>query len=326
MLISIKTKIWNRSLFVFLVLVFFSFGVLAVANESETITAYFEDVDQDGLSIEEEKAFGTDPTNSDTDGDSYSDGVEVESGYDPLKPAPGDRIVPEESSTSASDQKTDQINLTDVAREELAAVVSEKQDTAEELTTDDLNAAVTKVMENASEEIELPAIDESSIKIKELPDDLDDEEEREQKREDTLEYLTTVSYILLSNAPVPIRSQEDLASFANSSFQDATVALTTGNFDFLDEIETKGERALEEIQSVEVPENMVDTHVKAIKTVKLFSTLGEKIRSIDPVNDPLGQMFELSKLQGAITQVQSFLGDTTQMMTGLGITNIPLDL
>ena len=181
-------------------------------------------------------------------------------------------------------------------------------------------------MENASEEIELPAIDESNIKVKELPDDLSDEEKQEQKREDTLEYLTTVSYILLSNAPVPIRSQEDLTSFANSSFQDVTVALTTGNFGFLDEIEAKGERALEEIQTVEVPENMVDTHVKAIKTVKLFSTLSEKVRSIDPVNDPLGQMFELSKLQGAITQVQTFLDDTTQMMTGLGISNIPLDL
>ena len=29
----------------------------------------------------------------DTDGDGYGDGIEVESGYDPLKPAPGDKVI-----------------------------------------------------------------------------------------------------------------------------------------------------------------------------------------------------------------------------------------
>ena len=41
------------------------------------------DSDGDGLSDEREKIFFTDPTNPDTDGDGYLDGVEVDNGYSP---------------------------------------------------------------------------------------------------------------------------------------------------------------------------------------------------------------------------------------------------
>ena len=42
------------------------------------------DSDKDGLTdIEELKIYGTDPNNSDTDGDSYLDGDEVKNGYNP---------------------------------------------------------------------------------------------------------------------------------------------------------------------------------------------------------------------------------------------------
>lgn len=42
------------------------------------------DADKDFLSDEDEKLLGTDPNKRDTDGDSYSDGDEVENGYNPL--------------------------------------------------------------------------------------------------------------------------------------------------------------------------------------------------------------------------------------------------
>ena len=50
------------------------------------------DWDNDGLNNKEESFWGTDPNNSDTDGDSYLDGEEVTSGHDPLIPAPDDKI------------------------------------------------------------------------------------------------------------------------------------------------------------------------------------------------------------------------------------------
>lgn len=42
------------------------------------------DSDQDGLTDVEETKYGTDPVNSDTDGDTYLDGAEVKGGYNPL--------------------------------------------------------------------------------------------------------------------------------------------------------------------------------------------------------------------------------------------------
>lgn len=44
------------------------------------------DVDGDGLTDAEEGFYGTDPRNADTDHDTYSDGVEVASDYDPTGP------------------------------------------------------------------------------------------------------------------------------------------------------------------------------------------------------------------------------------------------
>jgi hypothetical protein len=51
-----------------------------------------QDTDQDGIPDYIEKIIGTDPLNSDTDGDGYLDGEEIENGYNPLGPG---RLDPE---------------------------------------------------------------------------------------------------------------------------------------------------------------------------------------------------------------------------------------
>lgn len=51
---------------------------------SLNLDAFQYDTDSDGLSDFVESFYGTDPRNSDTDGDSYLDGEEVRYGYSPL--------------------------------------------------------------------------------------------------------------------------------------------------------------------------------------------------------------------------------------------------
>jgi L,D-transpeptidase catalytic domain/Bacterial TSP3 repeat len=51
------------------------------------------DTDHDGIpDVWETQVFHTDPDNADTDGDGYSDLVEIENGYDPLNPKPGAKL------------------------------------------------------------------------------------------------------------------------------------------------------------------------------------------------------------------------------------------
>lgn len=69
------------------------FTTLFAVAQNKNNNSVFADSDQDGLTDQEEKMLGTDPQNTDTDGDGYSDGKEVSSGYNPLKPAPGDKII-----------------------------------------------------------------------------------------------------------------------------------------------------------------------------------------------------------------------------------------
>ncbi|MCG2809382.1 MAG: thrombospondin type 3 repeat-containing protein [Candidatus Portnoybacteria bacterium] len=69
------------------------------------------DPDHDGLDDWEEKIHKTDPRNPDTDGDGYSDGEEVASGYDPLKKAPDDKLASADKSDSKKMERPDPGNL-----------------------------------------------------------------------------------------------------------------------------------------------------------------------------------------------------------------------
>ncbi|XLQ19670.1 MAG: sortase [Candidatus Moraniibacteriota bacterium] len=55
-----------------------------IDNMGLLVSDEFDDSDNDGLVIYDEYIFGTDPKKSDTDGDGYSDGDEVNNGYDPM--------------------------------------------------------------------------------------------------------------------------------------------------------------------------------------------------------------------------------------------------
>ena len=62
-------------------------------NVSQEILKQFIDSDKDGLSdMVEKEFFKTDPNNSDTDRDGYKDGDEIDTGYDPLVPAPKGKL------------------------------------------------------------------------------------------------------------------------------------------------------------------------------------------------------------------------------------------
>ena len=159
----------------------FAFFTAAQENSSSNKNIFL-DSDQDGLSNEEEKTYGTDAEKRDTDGDGYSDGAEVKSGYDPLKPAPGDKIInPEplvmetaktESANSEEGQKSEDSeaknkNLTEEVSVKIAEMISNPDPESQEITMEDIEALIQETMGDEIAFEDLPEINEDEIKIKE---------------------------------------------------------------------------------------------------------------------------------------------------------------
>jgi len=327
--VSQTKKNLQWSVFVFAFIFLFSTALYVVADEAATMTTVaFDDSDGDGLSDEEEKIYGTDPTVADTDGDSYSDGVEIKGGFDPLKPAPGDRVTPEEVNTDIGTTGEAAENLTEKATQGLVNLVNEKSesDGAKEITQEDLDTVIADVMTPNEEDIVLPEVDMSQIKIKEVPETLSGEDAVEQHRQDAVEYLTLVSYIFISNSPAQIRDMSGLKSFLLDSSNKVILGMLSGNYTFMDSLEEMGKKSLDEVEKIEVPESMLDTHVKTIKLLTFASTLKASIKASLSPNDPIGQMYTLSKVQGFLMTFDSYTQETQGILTAIGVKNIPLDI
>lgn len=313
------------SFFLFSSLLFLSVAFFVSADD--TGKNIFQDSDQDGLSNDEETLYKTDPLNKDTDGDSYMDGVEVESGYDPLKPAPGDKLVTETGNTRTyTSSTTNEANLTDQVSEQIAGMVQgENLGQDGEVTFEDINQSVQSILDQSNQEIILPEVDMSTIKIKHLSKSLKGSKREEQEKEDAVEYLTVIAYILANNSPKKFHDENDLSSVLTSLGTESLSAITLGNTKYLEELSKKGEKTLEEINDVEVPEKMLDVHVKAIKMVKYSMQLKDETK-IDGESDPIGQIASLSKVQGFLGVASEFSQEVYGKLNELGIKEIPINL
>ncbi len=289
-----------------------------------------DDPDQDGLTTAEERLYGTDPSNKDTDGDGYADGVEVRGGYNPLKKAPGDKIVPEVGAgfeNVANGKGGD--NLTEAVSEKLAVIVQNSQTNADgmsEVSLEELNGIVQEVSGGDSEEIILPDIDMSLIKMKDQSYTGLSKSKREARiREDIVEYLTTISYIFASNSPKQFKTEDELKVVSEGFADEAILAVSMGDFSKIDSYVECGSKMLEQVNEVEVPEAMLDTHVKALKIVTYLSQMKEEVGA-SSADDPIKTIRSLSRIQGLLNVVGGFVLDVQTKLSKYEITNIPLDL
>ena len=289
---GISEKNARVSIFIFFGLLFLSVTFFVSADDTATNKNIFQDSDQDGLSNDEEALYKTDPLDKDSDDDSYSDSVEVESGYDPLKPAPGDRLVETATdSNDSTDTTVNRTNLTSQVSAEIASVVKSGAEGEEaEVTMETINEAVQNVLNQTDQEIILPEVSADEIKIKEIPKKLKGNARTEREREDALEYLTVMAYVLANNSPKKLQSESDLESLASSMGTSTLSAMALGDTDYLEDLAKKAEKSLKEIKDIEVPVGMVDVHLQAIKMTKYAMTFKDESKKVNVQNDPLGQI------------------------------------
>lgn len=328
-----KIKNVKQTLLIFLSLIILSFSFYSYAEENSTADKnIFLDSDQDGLSDEEEKIYGTDPQNSDTDGDSYSDGVEVKTGYDPLKPAPGDKIVQVENKPFSAPSPavlgvSDENNLTQKISEKISSLVEENQSASPDSSADpsSLNVTVEEAQNAISEIIDqnvaedlLPDISLSEIKIKKqnyskLPAD----EATDRRREDFAIYLSAVSSVIFNNTPTPIASGDDLLSTIQSFSNDLNQALTSRDSSALNDWENSVDKILSQLKEVEVPEELADVHIQALRV--LMHTKNIKSYINPRANDPMGDMANYSKISNFIDSVSIFSDEVSKKLDSLGL-------
>lgn len=318
--------------FVFSSLFVLSFAVFSFADDKNggSDKNIFQDTDQDGLSNDEEKLYGTNPNKADSDGDSYSDGTEIKSGYDPLKPAPGDKI---NSIADFEEQKNEssqgvavvkKSNLTEEVSRQVAVTLKESASKKQNLSLDDLRDTVQKTMNEKITVDTLPEIDVKAIKIKKQKySSLSEADRTEKIKQDTLEYTTAVSYIMVNNSPIPMQSSGDMGKLASFMTTNSIGMLSGGNNALLDDFSRKGTLITAQLQDVVVPENMVDTHIKALKLAQYTATLKSNVESSGS-SDPLSQISTLAKVQGFIGLFSEFSNDIQEVLKKNDIQEIPI--
>jgi Bacterial TSP3 repeat len=319
------------ALFTFFSLLILSGAFFVFADNIVGTKNIFQDSDQDGLSNDEEKLYGTNPNIKDTDGDGYGDGIEVESGYDPLKPAPGDKIVKPVSEDNANNtpaaMQDASENLTQKVSNEIANILKNTNQSGQAVSVEDVNASVQKVLgdETGAEEIILPEVDIQAIKIKKGPaKNLSEEKRKKQERDDILEYLTVIAYIIANNSPREFQTEDDFSNMLTNITKDSVAELTSGNMNLLNQLSKHGEKIMEELKNIEVPEKMLDTHIKALKTAKYAIQLKEELGAAQ--NDPLGQIAALAKAQGFLGNITELVSEINKKLIDNGVEKIPLNL
>lgn len=331
--IIVKIKETNPTLIIFFFLIFGSFSFFAVAEEQfSTPQTAFADSDHDGLSDAEEKVYGTDPSNADTDGDGYSDGVEVKSGYDPLKPAPGDKIDLANSSAAAvlgsETNKDDAVAMVDEdsatakLSSKLADFIKENQNQSGEMSVDSLDSVINDSIGQEMQDEPIPVIDEKTIKVKKQDySKLSDTERTKKEKEDALAYLTSISYIAVSNSPVKIDSSQDIDSFvqeAMAQFQALTNGTSVTGKSYFDDLSDRGQLILDQVSAVDVPEGLLAFHKKWLSLSMQMINLKAQDK-INP-NDPVSTIVNLSKAQNVLEEGMSLYQDLSSQLEKYGIT------
>jgi hypothetical protein len=302
-----KIKKIKLTFAIFSGLIILSFGIFALAQENSIANGnIFQDSDQDGLSNEEEKTYGTNPEKADTDGDGYSDGIEVRSGYDPLKPSPGDKIITEKNNeptiTVSANENGENNNLTEELSEKVAELIQKSETDNEEIDMTDIDSLIDQTTAPELTFSDLPEIDKSTIKILDQSySKLSKDEKEAKKKEDAVKYLTTVGYILMKNSPQEINDNNDLQSFyqkmltQTTSFSNNTEEVP----EYFESLAEKGKLITNQLKDVEVPEDFLGTHTDGLKLGAYAASIKEEFDS--STNDPIAKIVSTSKVENLLS-------------------------
>lgn len=325
--LQIKIKIISVLAISFVV---FATTLFALA-ENRNSNSLFLDSDQDGLTDQEEKMLGTDPHNPDTDGDGYLDGKEVASGYNPLKPAPGDKLDGTTQSPNQQNTKTNQ-SINNQINQQLDNLLS--ADTIADLSSDPNNPNLTneligqllELTKNKAENSEgfaenpvyspdelaqitqgalrtvditkdLPIIDDSELNI--LPPidskNLSEEKVIAKQKTEIEKYLAQVAFIFASNSPFPVEHPQNLESQINAESANFFSAYLMGDKSKIDNYAARAKTGIDQLKKVAIPYILKEYH-RSMLQLALY-TISQKDAILPSATDPMKSLAAVSSLQ-----------------------------
>lgn len=323
-----KIKNINSSFLILVCLISLSFAFYVGAENKAETKSIFLDSDQDGLTNEEEKMYGTDPQNPDTDGDGYSDGTEVRSGYDPKKPSPGDKIITAEPSKISGSKNSQAANVLGAATEQnITSDISQKiitmanpENGSKSISMEDVQALVDQSISGSTlvAEDAMPEINKADLKIKKQNySKLGTKKAEERKKEDFSDYIAAITYIFSSNSPMPITSLTDAPGIITQIKKTVISTVTSRDSSELKSLTASQEKVVTQLKTLEVPEDLVDLHIKALR----FAIYSQKVAGyLEPkADDPLGDIANLSKVDGFLTALSDFATEAETKLSEYGL-------
>lgn len=240
-----------------------------------------KDSDNDGLNDWEEAAWKTDPCKADSDGDGYLDGEEVFSGYNPLKPAPGDELP----NHNPDNLRPLPANLTQALSQELAQKILKGE--IEPLDTDVLelspnennyaavSAAIQETINKSLEEFSLPDISDTEIKI---------------SSDNSPAAIDTYSQqIVAAINNQAAKTKIDQETKFESEAQIFYTAIKDNNFDEVDKNIDFYQEVYEDIKQISVPSDFKDLHKEQLGIFWIMGNIFQAVKGIneDPIKTSL---------------------------------------
>jgi hypothetical protein len=213
-------------------------------------------------------------------------------------------VFSDSSATDDSASSTTSDGLTAQVAQQLSDLTTNADSNGEDISLDQLKSIISDSVGKSFSESDLPSIDPSEIKIEKQNYTGTTEQIKSQKKEDFINYMSAVFYIFSSSSPKPITNSDDLTTFSNYVIQTITASLTTRDSSGLTELSQSGQKMLDQLKDVEVPEDVLDIHVKALKFAKYAIALKPEVDA--NASDPLGDLVNISKMESFAEALVSF--------------------